>query len=135
MCIRTHLKPVLSTVFALSGLGEVFSSPNLAKIADGPLLVSSVMHKSSMEINEDGAEAAAATTVIISRASNPVFHLSQPFFFALVDDLTRVPIFMGIINNPNPGAPVLQRGEHGSTDKTGFPVDKNTSGSIGVPPK
>lgn len=93
------------------------------------------MHKSSMEINEEGAEAAAATTVIISRASNPVFHLSQPFFFALVDDMTLAPIFMGIINNPNPGAPILQRGEHGSNDKTGFPIDKNHVGSSGVPPK
>lgn len=113
----------------------MFSRPNLAEIADGPLLVSSVMHKSSMEINEEGAEAAAATTVIISRASNPVFHLTQPFFFALMDDMTQVPIFMGVINNPNPGAPILQRGEPGSKDKVGFPIDKNHVGSFGGPPK
>ncbi|XP_026196730.1 serpin peptidase inhibitor, clade F (alpha-2 antiplasmin, pigment epithelium derived factor), member 2b [Anabas testudineus] len=125
----------LQEVFTKLGLGEVFSNPNLAEIADGPLLVSSVMHKSSMEINEEGAEAAATTAVIISRASNPVFHLSQPFFFAIVDDMSLVPIFMGIINNPNPGAPILQRGEHGSNDKTGFPLDKNHVGSFGVPPK
>lgn len=120
----------LQTVLTKLGLGEMFSSPNLAEMADGPLLVSSVMHKSCMEINEEGAEAAAATTVIISRASNPVFHLSQPFFFALVDHMTRVPIFMGVINNPNPGAPILQR-EHGSKDKVGFPIDKNSYGSFG----
>lgn len=117
------------------GLGEIFSSPNLAEISDGPLLVSSVMHKSSMEINEDGAEAAAATTVVISRASNPVFHLSQPFFFALMHDVTKIPIFMGVINNPNPGAPVLQKGEFGSKDKVGFPIDKNDGVQFGGPPK
>lgn len=117
------------------GLGEMFSNPNLAEIADGPLLVSSVMHKSSMEINEEGAEAAAATTVVISRASNPVFHLSNPFFFALMDDTTQVPIFMGVINNPNPGAPVLQRGEFGRKDKVGFPFDKSQVGTFGGPPK
>lgn len=125
----------LKDVFSKLGLGEVFSSPNLAEMADGPLLVSSVMHKSSMEINEEGAEAAAATTVVISRASSPVFHLIQPFFFALMDDVTQVPIFMGVINNPNPGAPVLQRGELGSKDKVGFPIDKNHVGSFGGPPK
>ncbi|XP_070762488.1 serpin peptidase inhibitor, clade F (alpha-2 antiplasmin, pigment epithelium derived factor), member 2b [Enoplosus armatus] len=125
----------LQDVFTKLGLGEMFSSPNLAEMADGPLLVSSVMHKSSMEINEEGAEAAAATTVVISRASNPVFHLSQPFFFALMDDMTQVPIFMGVINNPNPGAPILQRGELGSKDKVGFPIDKNHVGSFGGPPK
>ncbi|XP_029302688.1 serpin peptidase inhibitor, clade F (alpha-2 antiplasmin, pigment epithelium derived factor), member 2b [Cottoperca gobio] len=125
----------LKDVFTELGLGEMFSRPNLAGMADGPLLVSSVMHKSSMEINEEGAEAAAATTVVISRASNPVFHLSQPFFFALIDDMTEVPIFMGVINNPNPGAPILHRGAIGSKDKVGFPIDKNQVGSFKVPPK
>ncbi|XP_039987080.1 serpin peptidase inhibitor, clade F (alpha-2 antiplasmin, pigment epithelium derived factor), member 2b [Xiphias gladius] len=125
----------LQDVFTKLGLGEMFSSPNLADMADGPLLVSSVIHKSCMEINEEGAEAAAATSVVISRASNPVFHLSQPFFFALMDDMTQVPIFMGVITNPNPGAPVLQRGEFGSYDKVGFPIDKNHVGSFGGPPK
>lgn len=117
------------------GLGELFTSPNLAKIADGPLLVSSVLHKSSMEINEEGAEASAATSVVISRASNPIFYLNQPFFFALMDDKLRVPIFMGVINNPNPGAPILQRGEPGSVDKIGYLTDKGAGGSIGGPPK
>lgn len=125
----------LKDVFTKLGLGEIFSNPNLAEISDGPLLVSSVMHKSSMEINEDGAEAAAATTVVISRASNPVFHLSHPFFFALIHDVTKVPVFMGVINNPNPGAPVLQKGEFGSKDKVGFPIDKNDGASFGGPPK
>ncbi|XP_035478237.1 serpin peptidase inhibitor, clade F (alpha-2 antiplasmin, pigment epithelium derived factor), member 2b isoform X2 [Scophthalmus maximus] len=125
----------LQDTFTKMGMGKLFSSPNLADMAEGPLLVSSVIHKSSMEINEEGAEAAAATTVIISRASIPVFHLTQPFFFALMDDMTQVPIFMGVITNPNPGAPVLQRGELGSKDKVGFPIDKNHDGSFGGPPK
>ncbi|XP_061575583.1 serpin peptidase inhibitor, clade F (alpha-2 antiplasmin, pigment epithelium derived factor), member 2b [Cololabis saira] len=125
----------LQDVLTKLGLGEMFQSPNLAEIADGPLLVSSVLHKSSMEINEEGAEAAAATTVVISRASNPIFHLSQPFFFVLMDDTTQIPIFMGVINNPNPGAPVLQRGDFGSKDKVGFPIDKNDKGLCVHPPK
>ncbi|XP_034556301.1 serpin peptidase inhibitor, clade F (alpha-2 antiplasmin, pigment epithelium derived factor), member 2b [Notolabrus celidotus] len=125
----------LQDVFTKLGLGEMFSSPNLADMADGPLLVSSVMHKSSMEINEEGAEAAAATTVVISRASNPVFHLTQPFFFALIDEKTQVPIFMGVINNPNPGAPILERGDPGNKDKVGFPIDKSQVGTFGGPPK
>lgn len=112
----------------------MFSNPNLAEMAEGPLLVSSVLHKSTMEINEEGAEAAAATTVVISRASNPVFHLTQPFFFALVDDVTKIPVFMGVINNPNPEGPVLER-EFGNNDKVGYPLDKNYVGSFGGPPK
>lgn len=112
----------------------MFSNPNLDNMANGPLQVSSVMHKSSMEINEEGAEATAATTVVISRASSPVFHLLQPFFFALVDDTTHAAIFIGIINNPNPGSPILQR-DVGSKDKAGSPFDKNLVGTLGGPPK
>ncbi|XP_061682605.1 serpin peptidase inhibitor, clade F (alpha-2 antiplasmin, pigment epithelium derived factor), member 2b [Syngnathoides biaculeatus] len=124
----------LQEVFTKLGLGDMFSSPNLADMADGPLLVSSVLHKSTMEINEEGAEASAATTVVISRSSSPIFYLNQPFLFALVDDKTQVPIFMGVINNPNPGAPVLLRGESRSNDKDALQSDKKM-GLFGGPPK
>ncbi|TSN39300.1 Alpha-2-antiplasmin [Bagarius yarrelli] len=104
------------------GLGELFSNPNLDGISKGPLLVSSVQHKSSIEINEEGAEAAAATSVTISR-SNPSFTVNQPFFFALIDDSTKTPIFLGVISNPNPsgtavslGPSFLDKGEFLSKD-------------------
>lgn len=100
----------------LSGLGELFSGPNLAKISDGSLLVSSVLHKSSMELTEEGAEASAATSVIISR-SNPTFSVNQPFFFALMDDKMHTPLFLGVVRNPNPGATVMQIGGYGNLDK------------------
>lgn len=123
----------LKEVLMKLGLGDVFQRPNLADISDGPLLVSSVLHKSIIEINEEGAEAAAATTVVISRASNPVFHLIQPFFIALMNDALQLPIFMGVINNPSPGAPIIQRAE--PADKLGYLVDKNFMGTFGRPPK
>nr|XP_023673810.1 alpha-2-antiplasmin-like [Paramormyrops kingsleyae] len=90
------------------GMGRLFSGPNLSRIAEGPLLVSSVQHKSSMELREEGAEAAAATGVSIMRWS-PFFGVNQPFFFALVDDHTQTPVFLGVVNNPNPGAPLELR--------------------------
>lgn len=123
----------LQEVLMKLGLGDVFQKPNLADISDGPLLVSSVQHKSIIEINEEGAEAAAATTVVISRASNPVFHLIQPFFIALMNDALQLPVFMGVINNPSPGAPIIQRAE--PADKSGNPVDKTNPGTFGGPPK
>lgn len=133
----------LSVWFVLfSGMGELFASPNLAAIAEGPLLVSSVQHKSSMEITEEGAEAAAATSLVISR-SNPSFSLNQPFFFALMDDKTQAPVFLGVITNPNPGAPAMQSsGGSANLDKVHYPIDdkngkndKHYSHSFGGPPK
>ncbi|CAL8353405.1 unnamed protein product [Lota lota] len=123
----------LQDVFTNLGLGEMFSNPNLAGIADAPLMVSSVMHKSSMELNEEGAEAAAATAVIISRLSTPIFSIDRPFFFTLVDDKTKVPILMGVVNNPNPGAPIMQTPEPGSKDQV--LIDKIDMSSKGLPPK
>uniref|UniRef100_A0A8B9LUY6 Serpin domain-containing protein n=1 Tax=Astyanax mexicanus TaxID=7994 RepID=A0A8B9LUY6_ASTMX len=114
------------------GLGELFTSPNLAGIADGPLVVSSVQHKSSMEINEEGAEAAAATSVVISR-SNPSFTVNQPFFFALMDDSSQTPLFLGVISNPNPSeAAVISNPS--DVEKGGL-LDKDAAPSSVHPPK
>lgn len=80
-------------------MGELFSSPNLERISSDPLSVSSVHHKSSLELKEEGAEAAAATSIAISR-SMARFDVNKPFFFVLLDDESHVPVFLGIIRNP-----------------------------------
>lgn len=107
----------------------LFSKPNLGRISDGPLFVSSVQHMSSVEINEEGAEAAAATSVIISR-SNLSFTVNQPFFFAIMEDSSQTPLFMGVITNPNPGASTIVTSP-ANPDKKGFNDDK----PFNVPPK
>lgn len=94
----------------------LFSHPKLDRISEDFLFVSSVQHMSSIEINEEGAEAAAATSVVISR-SNPSFTVNQPFFFALMDDLSQTPFFLGVISNPNPGASTMVTNS-GNSDKT-----------------
>lgn len=109
-------------ILLISGLGELFSSPNLGGISEGPLLVSSVQHKSSIELNEEGAEAAAATSVAISRSS-PSFTVNQPFFLALIDDSTQTPLFLGVISNPNPNGAAATLGPSLS-DKGEFPSRK-----------
>lgn len=88
-----------------------------------------------MEITEDGAEAAAATSISISR-SNPTFSVNQPFFFALMDDTTLTPVFLGVVTNPNSEAPSMVQAP-GRPDKMGFPVikDKLFADSNGHPPK
>ncbi|KAK2880999.1 hypothetical protein Q8A67_018267 [Cirrhinus molitorella] len=110
------------------GLGMLFSNPKLDRISVGPLFVSSVQHMSSVEINEEGAEAAAATSVVISR-SNPSFTVNQPFFFALMDDLSQTPFFLGVISNPNPGASTVVTSP-GNSDKI-----SDKPHSFDLPPK
>lgn len=100
----------------------LFSKPKLGRISDGPLFVSSVQHMSSVEINEEGAEAVAATSVVISR-SNLSFTVNQPFFFAIMDDSSQTPLFMGVITNPNPAASTIVTSPDDS-EKMGFSDDK-----------
>ncbi|KAL0162315.1 hypothetical protein M9458_041711, partial [Cirrhinus mrigala] len=77
-------------------LGLLFTGPDLSRIAPGP-----------MELSEEGAEASAATSVTLVRTV-PTFAVNMPFIFALVDDASYTPLFLGMITNPNPGATTEQ---------------------------
>ncbi|KAL7976060.1 hypothetical protein Chor_009738 [Crotalus horridus] len=90
---------------ASAGLGELFSVPDLSRLAEGPLTVSSIKHRAALELSEEGVKAAAATSVLGVRSAS-VFSLDRPFIFMITEDVTSIPLFMGTIRNPRPGAPV-----------------------------
>ncbi|KAK9412696.1 alpha-2-antiplasmin [Crotalus adamanteus] len=95
----------LNEVLTQLGLGELFSVPDLSRLAEGPLTVSSIKHRAALELSEEGVKAAAATSVVGVRSAS-VFSLDRPFIFMITDDVTSIPLFMGTIRNPRPGAPV-----------------------------
>lgn len=103
--IKLEYKQDLQRALSNMGLVSLFSGPDLSGIAGGPLVVSGVQHASSMELNEEGAEASAATSVILVRTV-PIFAVNMPFIFAIVDDVSHTPLFLGMVTNPNPGATV-----------------------------
>lgn len=84
-------------------MGTLFSGPDLSGVAEGPLVVSGVQHASSIELNEEGAVASAATSVTLVRTI-PIFAVNMPFIFAVVDDVSHTPLFLGVVTNPNPRA-------------------------------
>lgn len=75
---------------------------NMADIK--PLYISDVRHRTFVEVNEEGTEAAAATSIGIAGASapaNPVrMAADRPFFFAIEDAQTKAWLFVGSIFNP-----------------------------------
>lgn len=66
------------------------------------LFIKEVKHKTFVEVNEKGTEAAGATSVEIAEESAPAFNLvvNRPFFFSIVDNQTGSILFMGSVTNP-----------------------------------
>lgn len=86
---------------SLAGLGSLFSAANLSGISNQPLRVSSVLHASAIELSEEGMEASATTAVMTTRSVSH-FSVNSPFLFALVEESSMVPLFMGVVTNPAP---------------------------------
>ncbi|XP_051537613.1 alpha-2-antiplasmin-like [Myxocyprinus asiaticus] len=121
---RQDLRQALTNM----GLGLLFTGPELSRIAQGPLVVSGVQHASSMELSEEGAEASAATSVTLVRTV-PTFAVNMPFIFALVDDASFTPLFLGMVTNPNPGVTAEQSDEaktESSVIRTNAPLKDGT---------
>ncbi|KAL5705080.1 NADH:ubiquinone reductase (H(+)-translocating) [Ranunculus cassubicifolius] len=88
------------------GLAAPFSG-GLTEMVDSPmgqnLYVSSIFHKSFIEVNEEGTEAAAASAGVIMMRSMPMtldFVADHPFMFLIREDLTGVVVFIGHVLNP-----------------------------------
>ncbi|NES78313.1 MULTISPECIES: serpin family protein [unclassified Okeania] len=67
------------------------------------LFISEVKHKTFVEVNETGTEAAATTSVRITLESEVItvdMLVNRPFFFAIRDNNSGTILFMGEITNP-----------------------------------
>jgi serpin B len=98
-----ELKPPLQAM----GMTLPFSrSADFSGMSANPLYLSAVKHKSFVEVNEEGTEAAAATVGIVSlavvRPVTPPFEMvvDRPFLFAIADNLTRAILFIGVVFEP-----------------------------------
>ncbi len=95
----------------LSALGmEIAFNPNEANFTDlyqGPqnAYISSVLHKTYVKVDEEGTEAAAATSVTIGVTSvgggGFYMRVDRPFFFVIRENHSNSLIFMGKIIKPN----------------------------------
>ncbi len=98
---EVELKEALTAL----GMGVAFTpAADFRGISPDPLFISQVRHKAMLEINEQGAEAAAATAVVMIRGlpSARPFRMivDHPFFIAICDDDTDLILFMGYVAEP-----------------------------------
>jgi serpin B len=67
------------------------------------LVLSSVLHRAHVEVNETGTEAAAATAVVAkagAAAPRPAFRADHPFLFLIRDVQTGAIMFLGRVVDP-----------------------------------
>ena len=87
------------------GMQRAFTDADFSSIADANLAISRVLHKTFVDVNEVGTEAAAVTVVEIFETSAgppvpPNFTANRPFFFVIRDKVENNIVFMGKIMDP-----------------------------------
>lgn len=89
------------------GMPDAFD-PDLADFSgmtgERDLFISDVIHKAFVAVDEEGTEAAAATTVIMETASAHIadvtFNADRPFIFIIRDKVSGQILFIGRVVNP-----------------------------------
>jgi serpin B len=94
----------LSAVGLATALGP---HADYSGVADGPLSVGEVIHKTRLVVDEEGSEGAAATSVVMETTARPMpptdrftFIANRPFWLLLRERTTGAPIFIGYIAAP-----------------------------------
>ncbi|MBD5081026.1 MAG: serine protease inhibitor [Ruminococcaceae bacterium] len=88
-----------------SAFGENADLSKIGKSSDGNLYIGNVLHKTFIEVDEKGTKAGAATVVDIKNESAAVIEdpktviLDRPFVFMIIDNETRLPIFLGAVES------------------------------------
>jgi serine protease inhibitor len=88
------------------GMRLAFGDADFSAMSFTPLFLSAAKHKSFVEVNEEGTEAAAATmaSMVLGnvRERTQPFRMivDRPFLFLIQDNLTRSILFMGIVVEP-----------------------------------
>lgn len=91
------------------GLNNAFDSgkadfSNMGKSGKGNIFIGDVMHKTFIQVDELGVKAGAYTGELMAGAGEPPVNrvtFDRPFVYAIVDNETCLPLFIGTVENPN----------------------------------
>lgn len=106
---KFSFKMPLNNVLKEMGMIDAFLGgvADFSKITEQDLFISSVLHKSYIDVNENGTEAAAVTAITFATTSigheevqKIYFTVDKPFIFAITEKDTGAILFIGEVRNP-----------------------------------
>ncbi len=104
---KFEYEKVLNDQLQLMGMIDAFDAriADLSGISDWDIFVSFVKQNTFVDVNEEGTEAAAVTTIGIEVTSldpdrPPAFVIDQPFVFAIRERTSNTLLFIGGVANP-----------------------------------
>ena len=108
---KTEYEIILNETLEQLGMGIAFTDfADFSGISDISVLISKVIQKTSVSIDEKGGEAAAVTVVEMFTSAGPTnpqkvtFRADRPFLFAIKENSTGTVLFMGKIGKPEAGS-------------------------------
>ncbi|XP_065219527.1 leukocyte elastase inhibitor-like [Planococcus citri] len=103
----------INDILTKLGVKQMFNNAELGNMMDlNNILISKVTHAAEIEVNEEGTEASAVTTIEIAlfsaqkepiRRSPILFHADRPFLFSIYHRDTGIILFTGVVQNPVEG--------------------------------
>ncbi len=98
-------KRSLKEDLAALGLQVAFTDEaDFSGISDTPLLISDVLHKTYIKVNEEGTEAAAVTSIsfdLTSAGPANFLKLDRPFLFVITENSSKSILFAGRVSEPS----------------------------------
>lgn len=99
------LRDILSAMGMAGAFAQEADFSLLGRVNGAPLYLGDVLHKTVLQVNEKGTEAAAVTTVMVAMGmalppENMIrLIFDRPFICGIVDMETGVPLFLGTVEN------------------------------------
>lgn len=96
----------LKSVMKRIGIKRAFTrNAAFRSMTDDSVCIDEILHKTYIDVNKNGTEAAAATALIMKESSFLIgqevkrVYLDRPFVYAIIDVKTGVPLFIGTVNS------------------------------------